>query len=100
MNNTRQPKNRHNKYSKKKDFDVRTVCPGLKVVIHGDDERSFTKALRTFSKKVQDSRLLRELREREYYEKPSIIRDRARAVAIKREAKRRESTTIVKKRLY
>lgn len=93
-------KNRHNNYSKKKEFDVRTVCPGLKVIIYGDDERSFLKALKDFGKKVQDSRLLRELREREYYEKPAIIRTRAKAIAIKREEKRREAATIVKKRLY
>lgn len=96
----KRPKNKHDNYSKKKEFDVRTVCPGLKVVVHGDDERSFTKALRTFSKKVQDSRLLRELREREYYERPSIIRKRAKAIAIKREQKRREASSIKKKRLY
>lgn len=93
-------KNKHNNYSKKKDFDVRTICPGLKVVIYGDDERSFLKALRTFKIKVQDSQLLRELRAREYYEKPAIIRNRARAVAIKREEKRREDANVIKKRLY
>jgi len=93
-------KNRHNNYSKKPEFDVRTVCPGLKVTIQGDDERAFIKALRIFSKKVQDSRILRELREREYYERPSIVRKRKKAIAIKREQKRRESNSIIKKRLY
>ncbi len=94
------PRNKHNNYKKKPEFDVRTVCPGLKVTVQGDDERAFTKALRIFNKKVQDSRILRELREREYYERPSIVRKRKKAIAVKREQKRRESISIRKKRLY
>lgn len=94
------PRNKHNNYSKKPEFDVRTICPGLKVTVQGDDERAFTKALRIFNKKVQDSRILRELREREYYERPSIVRKRKRAIAVKREQKRRESNSVTKKRLY
>ena len=98
--NRNKPKNKHNNYSKKPEFDVRTVCPGLKVTVQGDDERSFTKALRIFNKKVQDSRLLRDLREREYYERPSIIRKRKKAIAVKREQKRIESEITKRKRLY
>jgi len=98
MNN--RPKNKHNNYSKKNEFDVRTVCPGLKVTVQGDDERAFTKAFRIFNKKVQDSRILRELREREYYEKPSIIRKRKKAIAVKREEKRKESLLTSQKKLY
>jgi small subunit ribosomal protein S21 len=94
------PRNKHNNYSKKKEFDVRTVCPGLKVTVMGDDERAFTKAFRIFNKKVQDSRILRELREREYYERPSIIRKRKKAIAVKREQKRLESQITRRKRLY
>lgn len=97
MNN---PRNKHNNYSKKKEFDVRTVCPGLKVTVMGDDERAFTKAFRIFNKKVQDSQILRELREREYYERPSIIRKRKRAIAVKREQKRVEGLITSRKRLY
>lgn len=98
--NRNKPRNKQNNYTKKKDFDVRAVCPGLKVTVQGDDDRSFTKALRIFNKKVQDSRLLRELREREYYEKPSIIRKRKKAIAVKREEKRREGDITKRKRLY
>lgn len=94
------PKGKHQNYTKKPEFDVRTVCPGLKVTVHGDDERAFTKAFRIFNKKVQDSRILRELREREYYEKPSIIRKRKKAIAVKREEKRVESQLTSRKRLY
>jgi len=101
MNNrTFKPKGKHNNYKKKPEFDVRTVCPGLKVTVQGDDERAFTKAFRIFNKKVQDSRILRELREREYYERPSIIRKRKKAIAVKREQKRVESQITRRKRLY
>ena len=98
--NKNKPRNKHNNYTKKKEFDVRTVGPGLKVTVQGDDDRAFTKALRIFNKKVQDSRLLRELREREYYEKPSIISKRKKDIAKKREAKRRENDITKRKRLY
>ena len=96
----KRPKNKHNNYSKKNELDVRTVCPGLKVTVQGDDERSFTKAFRIFNKKVQDSRLLRDLRDREYYEKPSIIRKRKKAIAVKREQKRVEGLLTSRKRLH
>ena len=96
----KRPKNKHNNYTKKKEFDVTTVCPGLKVTVQGDDERAFVKAFRIFNKKVQDSRLLRDLREREYYEKPSIIRKRKKAIAKKREQKRVEGLLTSRKRLY
>jgi len=94
------PKGKHNNYAKKPEFDVRTVCPGLKVTVQGDDERAFIKAFRIFNKKVQDSRILRELREREYYERPSIVRKRKKAIAVKREQKRMESQLTSRKRLY
>ena len=93
-------KNKHNNYTKKPEFDVRTVCPGLKVTVQGDDERAFTKAFRIFNKKVQDSRLMNELRDREFYEKPSLARKRKRAIAVKREQKRREGDAHAEKRLF
>lgn len=96
---SRKPKSRNN-YTKKKEFDPRTVCPGMKVTVQGDDDKAFAKALRIFNKKVQESRMLRELREREYYEKPSIARKRKKAIAIKREQKRRASEAPNRKRYY
>jgi len=98
--NKNKPRNKHNNYTKKNEFDVTTVCPGLKVTVQGDDERAFTRALRIFNKKVQDSRLLRDLRDREFFEKPSIVRKRKKAIAVKREEKRRESEATTRKRLY
>ena len=44
----------------------------------------FEKAFRKFKKKVEASGLLRELQERETYEKPTTIRKRAKSAARKR----------------
>ena len=91
---------RKNNYRTKKEFNPKDVCPGLKVTVQGDDERSFIRALRTFNKKVQDSGLLREIRAREFYEKPSIVRKRNKDIAVKRESRRRESEVTKRKRLF
>lgn len=91
---------RKNNYRTKKEFNPKDVCPGLKVAVNGDDERAFIRALRTFNKKVQESGLLRELRAREFYEKPSIVKKRNKDIAVKRETRRRESEVTKRKRLY
>ena len=91
---------RKNNYRTNKEFNPKDVCPGLKVSVNGDDERAFIRAIRTFNKKVQDSGLLREIRAREFYEKPSIVRKRKKDIAVKREARRRESEITNRKRLY
>lgn len=78
----RQHTQRHEDYSK---------VPGLKVVV-GDGDRAFEKALRLFNKKVQASGLIRELRDREAYEKPSVTRKRARAIAVNRAQRQQEET--------
>jgi small subunit ribosomal protein S21 len=44
----------------------------------------FEKALRKFKKRVAESGILQELREREHYEKPTTKRKRAKAQARKR----------------
>lgn len=41
----------------------------------------FNKALRLFKKKVQEAGILQELREREFYEKPTTKRKKAKAAA-------------------
>lgn len=51
---------------------------GLSVEVRNDDING---ALRRFKKKVQDSGILQELREREYYEKPTTKRKKAKAAA-------------------
>lgn len=69
---------------------------GLRVEVNGN----FDKALRTFSKKVQESGLLRELREREHYEKPTTKRKKAKQIAKKREQKRHADESIHSNRKY
>lgn len=61
---------------------------GLSVEVKGN----FEKSLRIFSKKVQSSGLVRELREREFFEKKTSKRKKAKMSAKRREQKRvRES---------
>jgi small subunit ribosomal protein S21 len=55
------------------------------------------KALRKFKKKIQDSGLLNELRERETYEKPTTSRKRKKAVAKNRWRKELRSQQLPKK---
>lgn len=54
---------------------------GLFVDVH---EGQFEKAFRKFKKKVQDSGLLQELRDRMEYEKPCVGRKKSKAQARKR----------------
>lgn len=60
----------------KKDPDV-----GLVVTVYNND---INKALRKLKKKVNNEGVLKELRERQYYEKPSLKRKKAKAAARKR----------------
>jgi small subunit ribosomal protein S21 len=55
------------------------------------------KALRKFKKKIQDSGLLIELRERETYEKPTTSRKRKKSVAKNRWQKQLRSQQLPKK---
>jgi small subunit ribosomal protein S21 len=55
---------------------------GMKVII--DDRMPFEKALRIFKRKIDNSGLLREVRERQEYEKPSETRKLAKNRAKKR----------------
>ena len=55
------------------------------------------KALRKFKKKVQDSGLLQELRDRETYEKPTTSRKRKKSAARNRWRKQLAAQTLPKK---
>ena len=55
------------------------------------------KALRKLKKKVQESGILQELREREQYEKPTTARKRAKNAARRRWKKKLESEQLPKK---
>lgn len=49
-----------------------------------DDPRNFSRAMRQWKKKVDDSKVLIEYKQREFYTKPSDARKRAKAAAIAR----------------
>ena len=55
------------------------------------------KALRKFKKKVADSGLLNELRDREFYEKPTTARKKKKAAAKNRWQKQLRSQQLPKK---
>lgn len=54
---------------------------GIQVEIHNNDPRSLEKALRTFNKKAQDAGILKILKEKEFYEKPTQRRKREKQQA-------------------
>jgi small subunit ribosomal protein S21 len=57
------------------------------------------KALRKLKKKVQESGILQELREREHYEKPTTARKKAKSAA-KRRWKKKLASEQLPKKLY
>ncbi len=69
---------------------------GNKVIVTNDQVE---KALRKFKKKVMDSGLLQDLRDRESYEKPTTARKKAKAAA-KRRWKKKLSDEQLPKKLY
>ena len=69
------------------------VTGNLVVVTHDNVE----KALRKFKKKVAESGLLQELRERETYEKPTTARKKAKAAARRRWKKKLSDEQLPKK---
>jgi len=63
----------------KKNYNNKEEGPqGLRVTVYNND---IARALRKFKKKIQDDGILQELREREFFEKPSIKRKKAKAAA-------------------
>jgi small subunit ribosomal protein S21 len=57
------------------------MCKGATVEVKNDN---FEKAVRKWKKKVQESGLMNELREREAYEKPTVKRKRLKNLARRR----------------
>lgn len=62
-------------------FDKKKGHRGITVEVRGDD---FGRALRTWSKKVQDTGLMKELKDRMAFEKPAVAKQR-----MKKQARRR-----------
>ena len=61
---------------------------------------SFEALLRRFKRVVEKADIIKEVRKRECFEKPSVHRKRAKAAAIKRAAKVQQLTGGPRKRLY
>lgn len=70
------------------------ILTGLKVEVVNDQVE---KALRKFKKKVQESGLLQGLREREFYEKPTTARKKAKSQAKRRWQKKLQAESLPKK---
>jgi len=70
------------------------IIKGNTVYVKNDN---VDQALRKFKKRVQDSGLLQELRDREFYEKPTSVRKRKVGAAKQRWRKRVESEKLPKK---
>jgi small subunit ribosomal protein S21 len=67
---------------------------GLSVEVLNDDVNG---ALRRFKKKVDESGLLQDLRDREFYEKPTTARKRAKSSARARHLKNLEKQQLPKR---
>ena len=67
---------------------------GSKVIVQNDN---YEKALRTFKKKILESGKLIELKEKEFFEKPTTKRRREKNQQIRRAQKRREAEALPKK---
>lgn len=63
------------------------------------DGEPFERALRRFKKKIQDNGLLQDLRDREFYEKPTTERKRKKSAAKNRWRKELEKQKLPK-RMY
>ena len=67
---------------------------GRKVLVQ---DGNFDKALRKFKKKILESGLLNELRDREFYEKPTTARKKAKSQAKRRWQKKLAQEQLPKK---
>jgi small subunit ribosomal protein S21 len=75
-------------------MNERIRLTGREVIVTNDNVE---KALRKFKKKIAESGLLQELREREFYEKPTTARKKAKSQARRRWQKKIESESLPKK---
>ena len=67
---------------------------GLRVEVRNDDVNG---ALRRFKKKVEESGLLQDLKDKEFYEKPTTARKRAKSSARARHLKNLEKQQLPKR---
>jgi small subunit ribosomal protein S21 len=67
---------------------------GSKVIVQNDN---WDKALRLFKKKILESGKLIELKEKEFYEKPSVTKRKTKNQQTRRAQKKREAEALPKK---
>jgi len=75
-------------------FNNKFMLTGTMVSVKDDN---IEKALRKFKKKVAESGVLLKLKEKEYYEKPTVTRKKARSAAINRWRKKLSDQQLPKK---
>ena len=75
-----------------KKYKVRTMAQvrdqkeaGLAVQVRGNSPQDFAKALRKFKRKVNESGVIQDYRDKQYYEKPSDKKRKAKKAAIRRQ---------------
>jgi len=75
-----------------KNYKVRSMAQvrdpkeaGLSVQVRGDSPHEFMKALRKFKRKVNESGIMQDYKDRQYYQKPSEKRRLAKKQAIRRQ---------------
>lgn len=64
------------------------------------ENEPFDIALRRFKRSCEKAGILAEVRRREHYEKPTSVRKRKKAAAVKRSLKKSSRDQIKRKRLY
>jgi len=64
------------------------------------ENEPFDVALRRFKRSCEKAGVLAEVRRREFYEKPTQVRKRKQAAAVKRHAKKVARDQVRRKRLY
>ena len=68
--------------------------------VRGKENEPFDVALRRFKRSCEKAGILAEVRKREFYEKPTAIRKRKAAAAVKRYAKKLQRESKKLERLY
>nr|BET44590.1 MAG: 30S ribosomal protein S21 [Candidatus Aschnera chinzeii] len=69
-------------------------------IIKVRDNESFEVALRRFKRSCEKAGILAEVRKREFYEKPTTVRKREKASALKRHIKKIDRENLRRIRLY
>jgi len=64
------------------------------------ENEPFEVAIRRFKRACEKANILAEVHRREYYEKPTTVRKRKAAAAVKRHLKRLYRSTLHRERLY